>query len=255
MAAGKFKSNLTLFSDLDGTLIFSAARKQVGDIVIERKDGKEISCITSRQAELFKTLKNVIPVTTRSVEQYRRIEFSRFGFEPKYSLCANGGILLVDGSPDAEWSEWSESIFRECKAELSRFRELLENDPHRSFEVRLVDGLFLFTKSAEPSETLRYLGNGELCESFYTGEKVYVIPKKLNKGAAVKRLGERLELSEFAAAGDSLMDLSMLNAADIAVFTDNIPESGVTAREKIIRPRGGFSEFVTEFAVKRSTDV
>ena len=52
------KIELTLFSDLDGTLIFSAARKQVGDIVIERKDGREISCITARQMELFPKLKN-----------------------------------------------------------------------------------------------------------------------------------------------------------------------------------------------------
>ena len=248
MEAGKYKSNLTLFSDLDGTLIFSAARKQVGDIVIERKDGREISCITARQAELFPMLKNVIPVTTRSVEQYRRIEFARLGFSPKYALCANGGVLLVDGEIDTEWSAWSAAIYRECEAELLRFRERLENDPRRSFEVRLVDGLFLFTKSTEPSETLKYLGNGGQCESFFTGEKVYVIPKKLNKGAAVKRLGERLGLSEFAAAGDSLMDLSMLNAADTAIFTDNIPESEVTAKNKVIRPRGGFSEFVTEFA-------
>ena len=248
MEAGKFKSNQTLFSDLDGTLIFSAARKQVGDIVIELKDGREISCVTARQAELFPKLGNVIPVTTRSVEQYRRIEFARCGFLPKYVLCANGGILLVDGEPDAEWSKRSQEIYRECEAELARFRELMESDPRRSFEIRLVDGLFLFTKSAEPSETLRYLGEGELCESFFTGEKVYVVPRKLNKGAAVKRLAERLELSEFAAAGDSLMDLPMLNAAHTAIFTDNIPESDVTAREKIVRPRERFAEVVTEAA-------
>lgn len=239
---------LILFSDLDGTLIFSAKRKQVGDIVIERKDGAEISCVTERQAELFPRLRNVIPVTTRSIEQYRRIEFARFGFEPKYALCDNGGTLLVDGKLNTEWARWSAEIFAECKDELSRFRELLESDPRCGFEVRLVDGLFLFTKSKEPPGTLKYLGNGALCEGFFTGEKVYVVPKKLSKGAAVKRLAERLELSEFAAAGDSLMDLPMLNAADKAIFTENIPEDKITAREKISRPREGFSEFVTEFA-------
>lgn len=237
-----------MFSDLDGTLIFSAKRKQVGDIVIERKNGEEISCVTARQAELFPSLENVIPVTTRSIEQYRRIEFARFGFEPKYALCDNGGTLLVDGGVDMEWLGWSAEIFAESRHELSRFRELLENDPRRGFEVRLVDGLFLFTKSKKPPETLKYLGNGELCESFFTGEKVYVVPKKLSKGAAVKRLAERLGLADFAAAGDSLMDLPMLNAARTAVFTNNIPEKEVTARENISRPREGFSEFVTEFA-------
>lgn len=240
--------NLILFSDLDGTLIFSAKRKQVGDIVIERKNGEEISCVTARQAELFPRLRNVIPVTTRSIEQYKRIEFARFGFSPKYALCDNGGTLLVNGGRDAEWAEWSAEIFAECEGELSRFRELLERDPRRSFEVRLVDGLFLFTKSKEPPETLKYLGNGELCECFFTGEKVYVVPKKLSKGAAVKRLTGRLGLAEFAAAGDSLMDLPMLNAARTAVFTENIPLEKVAAQEKISRPREGFSEFVTELA-------
>lgn len=243
-------NKFVLFSDLDGTLIFSAKRKQVGDIVIERKNGAEISCVTARQAELFPHLRNVIPVTTRSIEQYRRIEFARFGFEPKYALCDNGGMLLVDCEIDKEWSEWSSEIFVECEYELSCFRELLESDSRRSFEVRLVDGLFLFTKSKEPPETLKYLGNGELCECFFTGEKVYVVPKKLSKGAAVKRLAERLELSKFAAAGDSLMDLSMLNAADTAIFTDNISEEKVTARNKISHPRESFSEFVTELADK-----
>lgn len=270
MAAGKFD---ILFADLDGTLIFSAKRRQDGDIIIERKDGEPISCVTARQAELFPRLVNVIPVTTRSVEQYRRIEFARLGFVPKYALCDNGGTLLVDGEPDGEWARWPAEIFAECEAELSRYRELLERDPRRSFEVRLVDGLFLFTKSSKPPETLEYLGNignRELCESFATGEKVYVVPKNLNKGAAVKRLAARLGLSEFAAAatrcceaaaqggnrtlpriaaaGDSLMDVPMLNAAHTAIFTENIPAELVTARKTIIRPRAGFTEFVTETA-------
>lgn len=42
-----------IFSDLDGTLILSASRKQPGDIVCEYKDNREISCITKRQAELL----------------------------------------------------------------------------------------------------------------------------------------------------------------------------------------------------------
>lgn len=139
---------LILFSDLDGTLIFSAKRKQVGDIVIERKNGEEISCVTARQAELFPCLRNVIPVTTRSIEQYRRIEFARFGFVPRYALCDNGGTLLADGERDAEWAEWSSGIFSECEHELSRFHTLLEQDPRRSFEVRLVDKLFCSLKAA-----------------------------------------------------------------------------------------------------------
>ena len=239
-----------IFSDIDGTLIYSAKRRKVGDIVIEYKDGEPISCITARQAEIFPRLSDVIPVTTRSIEQYKRIEFAKFGFSPKYALCDNGGTLLVDGEVNAEWAKWSGDIYRECETEMSRFRELLERDPNRSFEIRLVDGLFLFTKSSRPSATLDFLGCGELCECFATGEKVYVVPRKLGKGAAVKRFARLYGIAEFAAAGDSLMDLSMLNSANTAVFADTIPENAVTASVKLSCPRGDFTDFVTEFADK-----
>ena len=78
-----------IFSDLDGTLIFSASRKQPGDIVCEYKDNREISCITKRQAELLPGLE-IIPVTTRSIEQYRRIRFPE-GFSPEYALTDSAG--------------------------------------------------------------------------------------------------------------------------------------------------------------------
>lgn len=246
MAAGKFN---VLFSDLDGTLIFSASRKKVGDIVIERKDGEEISCVTARQAELLPNIGNIIPVTTRSVEQYRRIEFPE-GFAPEYALCDNGSTLLINGETDGPWLERSAEIFRGAMDEISRFRTLLERDPDRRFEVRFVDGFFLFTKSANPALTLARLGSGESCECFATGEKVYVIPKRLNKGAAVERLAELIGVPRegIFCAGDSLMDVPMLNAAHTAIFTEDIPEDRITVSERIQRPANGFSEFVTEMA-------
>ncbi|MBD5128520.1 MAG: HAD hydrolase family protein [Ruminococcaceae bacterium] len=238
-----------LFSDLDGTLIFSASRKKVGDIVIERKDGEEISCVTARQAELLPNLGNIVPVTTRSVEQYRRIEFPE-GFAPEYALCDNGGTLLINGETDGPWLERSAEIFKEAMDEISRFRALLERDPDRRFEVRFVDGFFLFTKSAKPMLTLARLGVGKCCECFATGEKVYVIPKRLNKGAAVERLAELIGITRenIFCAGDSLMDVPMLNAADTAIFTDDIPEDKITAKNKRPHKREGFTEFVTETA-------
>lgn len=250
MAAGKFN---VLFSDLDGTLIFSANRKKVGDIVIEHKDNTEISCISARQAELLPKIRNIIPVTTRSVEQYKRIKFPE-GFAPEYALCDNGSTLLINGEKDGPWLERSSEILAEAMEEMSRFRTILERDPDRRYEVRFVDGFFLFTKSADPNLTLARLGVGKCCECYATGEKVYVIPKQLNKGDAVERLRALLGISRenVFCAGDSLMDVAMLNAADIAIYTGDIPEKLITAREKIYRPREGFPEFVTEMAYRYS---
>ena len=238
-----------IFSDLDGTLIFSASRKRPGDIVCEYKDGAEISCITRRQADLLPGLE-VIPVTTRSVEQYRRICFPE-GFSPEYALTDNGGTLLVNGFPDPEWTAHTARLVRECAGELERCRGVLEHDSGRSFEIRMVDGMFLFTKSADPENTLRKLNevSGAAVRCFATGAKVYALPAGLCKGAAVRRLAGRLAeqrgSGRMICAGDSAMDIPMLNAADAAVFPEDI--SGVTAAEKVVSCRERFPEFVTEY--------
>lgn len=255
MEAGKSE---LFFADLDGTLIFSARDKRPGDIVIERKDGEEITCVTARQAEILPLLSDVIiPLTSRSLEQYRRIAIP--GFSPKYALCSNGGMLLVDGTPDEEWLRQSRELVKPAADELGHFRSLLEKDEDRSFELRLVDGFFLVTKSAYPEKTLERLGVGELCGCFVTNKTVYVVPNALGKGEAVRRFTdhfwEKLPKNpkiRITAAGDALMDVTMLNRADRAVFTENIPEEVVTAREKIVRPRANFPEFLTDFALKCS---
>lgn len=241
-------SSAVLFTDLDGTLIFSAKRKKPGDIVVEYKNGEEISCVSARQWELLPKLKNVVPVTTRSMEQYLRIRFPE-GFAPKYAITDNGGNLLVDGAPDPEWAQWAKGITNECKDELAKMRSILEPDPDRNFELRMVDGLFLFTKSNNPEATLSRLGKSENCEAFHTGAKVYVIPRKLNKGAAAKMLLQRFLQQYFKGevfcAGDSKMDIPLLNIADTALLPDDMHNSAITAPRVLSAPREGFSDFVT----------
>lgn len=237
-----------LFTDLDGTLIFSAAKRTDSDIIVEYRDDTPISCITAFQKETLPLLRGVIPVTTRSIEQYKRIRFP-FGAQPRLAITDNGGNLLINGEPQAQWAAWAKAIYAECAEELSAARAALEADSDRCFELRLVDGLFLFTKSREPEKTTSRLGGLSLCEGFFTGQKVYVIPKKLNKGAAARRLLELLRGEGFCGrvfcAGDSRMDIPLLNIADAALFADDLPESEITAAEKLSHPREGFTEFVT----------
>ena len=127
----------------------------------------------------------------------------------------------------------------------------MEQDPGRNFEIRMVDGMFLFTKSTEPESMLRRLNevSGAEVSCFETGAKVYALPAGLCKGAAVNRLAgmlkERRGFSRIVCAGDSAMDIPMLNAADTAVFPGDI--SGVTAAEKVVSRRERFPEFVTEY--------
>lgn len=236
-----------VFTDLDGTLIFSVGKKRPGDILCEIKDGREISCITPRQAELLPGLE-IIPVTTRSVEQYRRINIP--GFTPEYALADNGGTLLVGGVPDPEWTRGSLELAAECGAELSECRRVLEQDAFRSFEIRMVDGLFLFTKSDDPESTLAMLEKaaGERVLCYAVGAKVYALPAKLCKGSAAKRLAERIAPGcRIVCAGDSAMDIPLLNIADTAVFPEDMQQYTITAKERVTAPRERFPEFVTEY--------
>lgn len=236
------------FTDLDGTLIFSAAKKRPGDVVCEYKDGAEISCITPKQAALLPGLSCIIPVTTRSIEQYRRIRFPE-GFCPEYALTDNGGILLINGEPDKEWAEQSLGFTQECEAELALCRRIMEQDKHRIFEIRMVDGLFLFTKSDSPGQSLALLQEaaGERVRCFSTGAKLYALPAKLCKGQAAQRLAKRLSPEcRIISAGDSLMDIPLLNIADIAVFPEDMPGEMITVPERRTAARERFPEFVTK---------
>lgn len=242
------------FADLDGTVIRSALPKRRGDVAVEyNKDGAESTCIPAKSMELLSAL-DFIPVTTRSIEQYRRIRFPD-GYAPRYALVSNGGNLLINGVPQPNHAEWAAGITRECEEELSACRGILESDPFRSFEIRMVDGLFLFTKSGDPLKTARRLdGTLSGCEFFNTGAKVYVIPKRLNKGNGALRLLERAgELSgKIICAGDSEMDISLLNIADIALFPDDLPRGSVVCETRLSHGREGFCEFVAETAWRMS---
>lgn len=245
-----------IFSDIDGTLIFSAAKKRPEDIVCEYKDGAEISCITPRQAELFPKLSGIIPVTTRSVEQYLRINFPK-GFSPKYALVDNGGTLLINGKPEREWTSNSLSIVEKCAEELARCRRAMERDVHRCFEVRLVDGMFLFTKSDSPERSLELIkaAAGNRVECFAVGAKLYAVPAEINKGSAAKRLRERISPnSRTICAGDSAMDIPLLRIADAAVFPEDL-SALADAPNRVVFPRERFPERVTAFLGKTLRDM
>lgn len=236
---------MIFFTDLDGTLIRSAEKKRAGDVVIEYKGEREITCMAKESVETLSKLGCLIPVTTRSIEQYLRIRIP--GFSPKFALTDNGGNLLVDGVPDKEWAAWSAEIVKARIKELERCHRVLENDPDRSFEIRMVDGVFLFSKSKEPARTVERLSMvSDRLDCYSTGAKVYAVPRELNKGTAARRLLEIIGRSKekMICAGDSVMDIPLLEIADIAVYPDDmgLELNGFSC------PREKFCEFVAEKA-------
>lgn len=211
-------------SDLDNTLIYSY-KHDIGEdkIPVELYEGRQVSFMTEKSHELLKRVRDkveFVPLTTRSTQQYERIAFDD-NWKPHFALTGNGGSLLVDGVEEEAWKKESMRLIAPCKADLQKAYTIFEEDTNRTLDVRWVNGLFLFTKSKEPEQTLQKLkeelGDTELL--FYqNGVKVYAVPKVLNKGTALQRLKKRLQPEYTIAAGDSMFDVEMLAEADEAFF-------------------------------------
>ncbi len=220
---------VVLHTDLDNTIIYSY-KHDIGPAKrnVELYQGREVSFITERTYGLLQQVRKemlVVPTSTRSIEQYRRIDLGVGPFP--YALVCNGGILLADGKRDEAWYQASLRLIGQSESELQKALCLLEEDSRRKFELRFIERLFVFTKCGEPQrvvEDLRAALNTELVDVFHNGEKVYVVPRALNKGKAVRRFREYIHADFVVAAGDSEFDISMLEEADVGLAPHGFAE-------------------------------
>ncbi len=209
-------------SDLDNTLIYSYKHNIGPDkLCVENYQNREVSFISVEAMEILKRIHTdliFVPTTTRTIEQYKRICFHRIN--PKYALVCNGGILLTDGQIDYIWYEQSLDLISSAREDLKDSIKLLDKDQNRSFEVRFIEELFVYTKSREPQKTVNllrtHLDNNEI-DVLCNNDKIYVMPKKLSKGDGIKRLKKILNPQKIISAGDSLFDVSMLKASDLGL--------------------------------------
>lgn len=245
------------YTDLDNTIIYSYQRDIGRDkMCVEIYEGREISFITRKTASLLSEISAhmlLVPTTTRTIEQYHRIKLPVSA--PPYALVCNGGVLLIEGKECGDWYRDSMELAAGCQSDMREAEKILCNDPDVDFEVRNIKELFLFTKSVKPQETAKRLKmglDGGHTDVFQNGKKVYVVPKQLNKGLAVRRLQEKLRVdgiisqdSRIIAAGDSEFDIPMLAAADMAVAPSVLARSAEIPAETVVM--GGneiFSEFL-----------
>ena len=215
-----------LACDLDNTVIHSYKHKKDGEVCIEWIDGKEQSYIDRETYDALPILGErclVIPVTTRSVEQYQRIKWPD-GWGSKCAVAANGGILLDEGVPDTEWVSESREAADLYIGEMERLAGLIRQGYDYSI-CRIVDGMYLYFSCKEgvpvSDKAAEYSAMTRL-EAAASGKKIYFFPPRINKGEAVKRLRERFSPDYVIAAGDSCIDIPMLNAADLAICKKEI---------------------------------
>lgn len=247
-----------LFTDLDNTLIYSRKINIEEKITVEIYNDEENSFMSKLSFNILQELFNkmlLIPVTTRTIAQYSRINM---GIKPKYALCANGGILLKDGFIDKKWYNETLGIVSDSQQEREKAFKYLERDKRRNFECRNIEDLFIFTKcekTHEVAEDLKEVLDPDLVEVLYNGSKLYILPKKLNKGDMAKRLLKSISKDEFDssrdqifAAGDTEFDLSIIKFADTGFAHKDL--NYYNDKNIINNYNGLFSDFYLEEILK-----
>ena len=147
-------------SDLDNTLLFSHKHAQAGDVCVEYLDGKAQGFfppgVIRGLAQINRTMR-FVPVTSRSIAQFLRIQFPP-GCVPKYALVANGGLLLRNGAVDPAWQARSLALVEPWRGELAKAGELLAQVP-LPLRARMVDDLYLFAACDSPAEAAQALAH------------------------------------------------------------------------------------------------
>lgn len=215
-------------TDLDRTLIYSNQFLEdfPEDVLnIEVYQEKPISYISKRALVLLQLLDEkatIIPITTRNVEQYHRIDVFRKYVKPTLYVVNNGGTIFFEGKEDQEWSAF-------IKEQLMRLSV--------SYEETLQIFLSLYKGPVErykKSDELIWLVLGDeqhidwqgikayeerMADSGWkvdvSGRKIYLYPACVNKWSALEYIKAKYIKDLVLAAGDSLFDYEMVHKADL----------------------------------------
>lgn len=209
-------------SDLDNTLLYSRKKSHPNDFCVEKKDGIGQGFMTEftyNSLEIINKITTFVPVTSRSISQYRRIEWNANQL-PQYAIVANGGVLLKNGEIDLAWLKESQDLVKPFKNEMNNLYNIFNNTGDYKIS-RIVDDMYVYVhcyNDSQATDCVNKYKATSLFEVISKGRKVYFFPPTINKGIAVERLKAYIAYEKTIAAGDSIIDLPMLQKADVAII-------------------------------------
>jgi len=230
--------NTLVACDLDRTLIFSRTAlgksPRAGDaenvVCVEYYQGGELSYMTPAAMALLEKLAAsavVVPATTRTVAQFRRIGLPASPYH--YAVTSNGGTILVDGEPDPPWRAHVVGEIERggpsLEIVLAELRRRISDDWVRN--LRSAEDLFCYlvvdidrTPPDFRADWAAWCAPRGWSVS-QQGRKIYTVPLSLCKSHAVneirRRLGHDTTPWRLLAAGDGALDAELLMAADAAI--------------------------------------
>lgn len=230
---------ITLFCDLDNTIIYSHRRKlNTEKLVAEMLNGTPQSYMTEKTFEFLSACRkiSIIPVTTRTQGQYERLKTTMESLNCEYALILNGAVLIKNGAIDEEWLAESQKRIKGFEAEMEKAAELMERlEAHLKYR----DDFIFYASVLNPKSIAEEI-EGEIDTSqihvFYDRRKVYCTPSVINKGSATARLKNLLKPELTIGVGDSMNDVSMLNFVDIPIVPQSL-EPFITNPRKVVIPQ------------------
>ena len=207
-------------TDLDRSLMFSSKfiEGNMSPICIETLEGKEISYMLEESLSLLDKIKNTrglgfIPVTTRSVEQYKRVSSIQ---DCEYAITTNGGVILHKGKKYDKWEKHIREVMKKYAEVFDTIPDIVAPFEYAfEKEMRCVDGVFYYVNMNDNSEDIEKFWSYTL-----QGLKLYIIPNEISKENALKFLKKELNCKYLMACGDGKLDKDFLQIAD-KVFIPN----------------------------------
>lgn len=231
-------------SDLDQTLIYSENflskntsnaedLKQQKLQIIEYYQGAPLSYIHNEAVGVLQEIdaKNCfVPVTTRTEEQYKRIDFSKFGISPQYAVTTNGAKVLLNGEVDKNWESQVQKKLARIDRNHEQLCELVDTiiDAKVIKKMRRAEDVFSYCVlyrdllDLKQVEAICKVLEPEGWSISLQGTKLYFMPKVISKWDAVEYVSNQLGSVKVVSAGDSLLDLPLLCNS----FIGWIPEHG-----------------------------
>ncbi|MFZ3372379.1 MAG: HAD family hydrolase [Desulfitobacteriaceae bacterium] len=226
-------------SDLDRTLIYSPRTFEGEEwkekvCSVEIYENKPISFMTKNALRMLKELSKrllFVPVTTRTKLQYRRIHLFQNEIIPKYAVTGNGGTIFINNQEDEGWNSHIKSLSSDTmllEDIINRFNEIRNDSWVATTSGKVADGLFYYCivdREKIPDRELQDFTEWAKQQNWdvsLQGRKLYLVPNYVSKRNAVAYIKENEGVSRVIAAGDSLLDLSMLKYANQGI----VPQHG-----------------------------
>lgn len=242
---------INFFSDLDNTLVYSYRSSLLSERIIAEYLNGHIQSYMTKKTFNFLTEADelrLIPITTRTREQYARLSETFMKFRCRYVLVCNGGILLDYNEVDSAWLAETKMIAGDELSDLREAEQLILSEfPEQS--VHLVDGIMVYAKTDEPAleaSRLSKVLNETNINVYYDSRKVYCIPSSINKGTALERFAARKGIPWSVAAGDGIPDIPMLEAANVAILPGELSNAVIKPQKYVADNSQCFSDYICD---------